>query len=312
LQFTTEYGIEFSTIGDVGNPVVPPEVGPFFYSPGAGPLLVGAVDYEYRIARTEVTVAQWADFITAYRPHYTGGNPNFTPFTGLWITWSSSQQRYVYDPETAQYPTDCSWRVAAAYCNWLHNDRVTEAWAFASGAYDTSTFGELPSGEITDQREHSPGARFWIPTLDEWTKGMHWDPNRNGPGEGGYWVYPTSSDEAPIPGAPGLGQTNGGLPNSSYFPVGSYATVQSPWGLFDGSGGEPEWTEYLANNRTRVVRGSEPGLSPDIWDRVDWLRTRVPFGPGEGLRIAAAVPAPGPFIPLIAAMVCISFKRRRT
>jgi len=257
--FSTTHGIQFSTISEPGNPVVPQSVGPCFYSPGAGPLLVGSVNYEYRIARTETTVEQWAEFITAYRPRYTGGNPNFTPFTGFWIEWSSSQQKYVYDPATARFPIDPNWRVAAAYCNWLHNDKATGASAFASGAYDTSIFNSNPDGSLNDQREHSPGARFWLPTLDEWTKAMHYDPDRYAPGDGGYWVYPTSSDEAPIPGVPGVGQTNGGLEgNPRYFPVASYPDIQSPWGLWDGSGGTTEWTEQFAEDRLRVIHGSAP------------------------------------------------------
>lgn len=294
LVFTTEYGIEFSTIGDVGNPIVPQSVGPMYYS-GGTIYPVGAVEYEYRISRTEITVSQWHEFVTAYRPHYTAGNPNSQPFTGFYITWSNAQQQYTYSPGVTDHATDPSWRVAAAYCNWLHNDKASEAWAFESGAYDISTFTANPDGSLNDQRERSPGARFWIPSLDEWTKAMHWDPDRYGPGEGGYWTYPTSSDEAPISGVPGVGQTNAGLPgasSSSYFPVASYPDVMSPWGLWDGSGTEREWTETFISGRWRWSRGSAPGLDPDIWDRVDTISVAYPAGHGFGFRIAAAIPTP--------------------
>jgi hypothetical protein len=310
-MFTTSYGIEFSTISDLGNPVVPPEVGPFFYPVGASPLLVGSVNYEYRIARTETTVEQWAEFVTAYRPYYTAGNPNHAPFTGFWIEWSPSQQQYVYNPAMARFPIDPSWRVAASYCNWLHNDKVSEAWAFESGAYDISTFTSNPDGSINDQRQHSPGARFWIPTLDEWTKAMHWDPDRNGPGEGGYWLYPTSSDEPPIPGVPGVGQTNGGIEvGPQYFPVGSYPHVQSPWGLWDGSGGEREWTEYLVEDRFRIVRGSAPGVAPNLADRVDWISLSSPQSSGLGLRLAATIPS-SPTLCILALGVLATTRRSR-
>lgn len=310
--FTTSYGIEFSTIGDVGNPVVPESVGPGLYFGGQAIHQIGAVGYEYRMARTEVTVSQWHEFITAYRPHYTGGNPNFTPFTGFWIQWSSSQQRYVYDPATTDFAIDPSWRVAAAYCNWLHNDKASGAWAFASGAYDTSTFGQLPSGEITDQRKHSPGARFWIPTWSEWTKGMHWDPDRFGPGEGGYWAFPHRSDEPPIPGVPGVGQTSGGIENGPrYFPVGSYTNVQSPWGLWDGSGSEQEWTETWILNGERVHKGSQPGYDPWYWDRIDTVNSVQAFSGGYGFRVAAAVPSIQSWL-AIAAGFAVLGRRRQT
>ena len=38
---------------------------------------------------------------------------------------------------------DISWRVAAMYCKWLHNDKRTDRAAFLNGAYDVSTFGYL-------------------------------------------------------------------------------------------------------------------------------------------------------------------------
>ncbi|MCA9288938.1 MAG: SUMF1/EgtB/PvdO family nonheme iron enzyme [Phycisphaerales bacterium] len=315
LVFTTEYGIEFSTIGDAGNPVVPQSVGPSLYL-GTPPTLIGSVNYEYRIARTETTVEQWAEFITAYRPHYTAGNPNFLPFTGRWIQWSEPQQKYVYDPAFAQVATDPSWRVAAAYCNWLHNDKASEAWAFESGAYDTSTFTFNPDGTINDQAEHSPAARFWIPTLDEWTKAMHWDPDRYGPGDGGYWVYPTSSDDAPVSGVPGVGHTSGGLPAiplSSYFPVGSYTDVQSPWGLWDGSGSEREWIETIADRRFRLLKGTEPGVSPLFADRIDRVSNiGAPSGSGYGFRLAAVVPAQSTTLVVIGPVALITPRRRRS
>lgn len=312
LVFTTSYGIPFSTIGDVGNPVVPPEVGPRLYL-ATPPTLIGSVDYEFRIARTEVTVEQWHEFITAYRPFYTATNPNNLPFTGTRIGWSSSLQQYVYDPQNARVAADPSWRVAAAYCNWLHNDKVNEAWAFATGAYDTSTFTTNPDGTVNDQAEHSPGARFWIPTIDEWTKAMYWDPDRYGLGEGGYWRYPHGSDEPPISGVPGVGQTSGGLSAfGPLYPVASYPDVQSPWGLWDGSGSEREWTEWLTESRRRMTKGSEPGLSPTGLDSVDQINGTSPSNFAIGFRIAASVPVPAPAsITIVAIAFGMHIARRR-
>jgi len=314
LVFTTSHGIEFSTIGDVGNPVVPQNVGPFYYPPHSGPtpILVGAVDYEFRMARTEVTVEQWAEFITAYRPHYTAGSPNAIRFTGHYIGWSSSQQQYVYSPGAARIANESmEWRVMARFCNWLHNDKASEPWAFESGAYDTSTFGTNPDGTITDQRSRSPGAKFWIPSLDEWTKAMHWDPDRHGPGEGGYWVYPTSSDTPPEWGLPGVGQSSGGGPGGSanFFPVMSYPDVMSPWGLWDGSGGVCEWTESVIVDKYRWARGSRPGISVTGWEPIDMLDPRSPTSTGFGFRLAAAVPAPSSSV--VGMAVVVFFTRRR-
>jgi len=210
--FSTTHNIQFSTTSDPGNPVVPQSVGPGFYFGGQPLWQAGSVKYEYRMARTEVTVAQWHEFITAYRPFYTAGSTTIVPFTSSWIVWSSSQQQYAYNPANADMAVNPAWRNAAAFANWYHNDKVNEAWAFQTGAYDTSSFGQTATGEITDQRERSPGARFWIPSHDEWIKAMHWDPDRHGHGQGGYWAYPHGSNDPPVPGVPGVGQTSGGVP----------------------------------------------------------------------------------------------------
>src|SRR5206468_51772 len=95
---------------------------------------------------------------------------------------------------------------------WLTNGK-REAWGSClSGAYDVSTFNGFPGQPYSDQLYHSPGAKFWIPTLDEYLKASHFDPNHDGPGLGGWWDYPYKSNAAPIPGAPppGPGQTSGG------------------------------------------------------------------------------------------------------
>ncbi|MDI1289895.1 MAG: SUMF1/EgtB/PvdO family nonheme iron enzyme, partial [bacterium] len=125
--------------------------------------------------------------------------------------------------------------------------------AFRNGAYDVSTFGGVVL--FTDQLTRNPGARYWIPSTDEWMKAAHWDPNRNGEGEGGWWNYSNSSDSPLVYGPPGA-MVNGQLatanaawdifdfPGSNPFnvPLGAYS-VTSPWGLFDVAGGTKEWTE---------------------------------------------------------------------
>jgi hypothetical protein len=189
---------------------------------------IGAVAYEYRITRTEVTVAQWLSFVRAYAPHYSGA-VNDSAFTGGWIVWNGSE--YAAPAGSEGLGADPSWRFAARFINWLHNDQRHEREAFERGVYDTSTFGTRPDGTFTDQQRRSPGAKYWMPDIDEMAKATRYDPTRHGPGVDGYWVYGHSSDVAPVSGLPGQGgQTSAGLDFNTgpFYPaLGSYSDTRS-------------------------------------------------------------------------------------
>jgi hypothetical protein len=75
-------------------------------------------------------------------------------------------------------------------------------------------------------------------------------------------------------------------------PVGSYPSVQSPWGVFDMVGGVPEWTETVMQttplpfaNRDRIYKPGEDGVQDDMFAFANTTTTIV------GIRIAAAIPS---------------------
>jgi hypothetical protein len=194
-----------------------------------------------------------------------------------------------------------TWNMAARYTNWLSNGKGTTAAAFETGAYDTSTFTRNPDGSWNSQRMHTPGSPFWMPTLDEWTKGMYYDPSRYGPGQEGYWRYPNGKDSPPVPGWPWEGgETSAGLElfSGPWLDVKSYPQVQSPWGLWDGSGSESEWTEFLdITRRWRGLKGTAQfAMFPQIVDGIDWLELGLPGTSLKGFRIASTVPEPSMFV----------------
>ena len=266
------------------------------------------------MTRTEITVMQWLEFVEAYAPH--APNPTDPGMLGRNISRVPGGGFQIY-PGTEQFPANMSWRSAARYANWLHNGRVNEAWAFESGAYDASTFTQDPvTGRYNDQRAHSPGARFWIPTLDEWVKAAYYDPNRYGSGQEGYWRMPASRNELLISGYPHEGgETNADILNLPFpvgMDVGSYPHVTSPWGLLDLSGGENEWTETLetvggVQPGWRSVRG--PGFGGSrIYDFIDGPpRFHSPTINSIGVRIAS-VPAPTGFV---LTMLCVTLLATR-
>jgi formylglycine-generating enzyme required for sulfatase activity len=285
----------------------------------------GSVNYEYKIGRFEVNTAQWVEFFNAafdrptndripwlLPPTFWGAQSTMptTPGGQRWIVPAGNEMRAV---------GDISWRMAAIYCNWLHNGKSLDRSAFMSGAYDVSTFGFF-GNRFTDQEAHSPDAKYWIPTWDEWLKAAHFDPNKNG-GAGGWWQYDIGSDTAPVYGPPGTGQANAGFsaPDPFVIPLGAYPTVQSPWGLLDIAGGTTEWTESIQDfgamsERYRLFDGSrwsQDAFQASLGDRIREYGGEFPqIGTFDhGFRIASAVPSPG--IGALGAGLCIMCASRR-
>ncbi|MGP1310928.1 MAG: SUMF1/EgtB/PvdO family nonheme iron enzyme [Phycisphaerales bacterium] len=330
LRLTQQYHWTFSEIGDVGNA---PATVENWHAGGASTRQAGRVDYRYRISTTEVTWGQYHEFLQAYAPvmpsnfrfgivgdYIVNGDFDIQPSPIEFVGLSGSVPQYSLDQSRANEPATAGWRFFARMVNWLHNGKKAAGEVvsadFEIGAYDTSTFGRVDEGpfgvpHLTDQDRRSPGARFWIPSGDELLKAMHYDPNKDGQGNAGYWDYGHSSDTV-TPGDPAQGgETNAGFgaqwPAGQHRPldVGSYADAQSPWGLLDGVGGAPEWTEEwdfpsdpfdgLQNDRmifnSAAFRNVELGrLFPDgipTWnDESPWFHDAT-------LRLAAAIPAPG-------------------
>ncbi|MGP1309175.1 MAG: SUMF1/EgtB/PvdO family nonheme iron enzyme [Phycisphaerales bacterium] len=328
LRFSQEYHWTFSEIGDVGN-------APYAVDkPGSIPdRPVGAVDRRYCIATTEVTWGQYLEFVQVYAPIAPSniGNSLDTPGSPFrYIGTSGGVPQYeIHQPERLNAPASQSWRIWARFVNWLNAggpDLANPASIhFENGAYDTSTFGRVEEGPygvpyLTDQDEHTPGARFWIPSQDELTKATFYDPNKDGQGNGGYWQYGHSSDDLPIAGDPALGgETNGGLgdeyPSDQFRPldVGSYPDVQSPWGLLDTTGGAQEWTETWSTEDQFLQGGRyiNPAAAFEALaaSDIDLLRERSP-STRVGLRLAMAVPAPSG-AGVLALSALLAARRRR-
>ncbi len=319
-QTPPSYDFDFATIGAAGNAAYS---GP---DPWGLTMGRGAVGYEYRIARHEVTTSQWMEFLNTFAAQpqlFAPGGPRLLwgPSTGWGAqpdpTYSGPGRRYRLIPGLANaglVPVHgVSWRDAALLCNWLHHDKSASWATIQNGAYDASTFVNQPGGTWSDQRTHHPDAKFWIPTLDEWIKAAHYDPNRYGPGQAGWWQYSNGSDSPPVPGLPGEGETSAtlSLPGFAEYsiPLGAYPETQSPWELLDTSGGEQEWTEEIYSERWRMLRGSSVGWASSLdLDRVYGVDTAQPFLEVGTLRIASQVPAPGSAILIV--LTCVIRRKR--
>ena len=159
----------------------------------------GGVDYTYRISKHEVTNAQYTEFLNAVAATDTYGLYNTAMGSDSWggITRSGDSGSYTYSvkapavghgPGGSDYTYDnkpmvyVSFIDAMRFVNWLHNGQGSGG--TESGVYTIGT----GTNEV-----RSAGAKFWIPSEDEWYKAAYYDPNGNG-GSGAYYDYPTSTD----------------------------------------------------------------------------------------------------------------------
>ncbi len=311
-QPAPDYDFTWSTIGAVGNPAYVDNDPDYAHQVVNGR---GSVGYEYRMSTLEVTTGQWMEFLNTF------GGANGTPnqFWHANLTWWNAERGTdgIYQLRTdvadaAMTPVfGVPWRMGGLYCNWLHNGKGSDPQSLLGGAYDVSTWGTLLNGQFTDASNHLPGARFWIPTLDEQLKAFQYDPDRYGEDQGGWWLARNQSDTLGTPGPPGEGTTSAGLPFDIEHPglerniaLGAYPDSLSPWGLLDTSGGTSEWNEEIFPGHTpfgsfRFERGYMGSAAGDdvAWmflDRIWGTSSGSVNSPttGIGLRLASTVPNP--------------------
>ena len=155
--------------------------------------------------------------------------------------------------------------------------------------------------------------------MSELIKANHFDPDRYGPGEEGYWRYNSTSNIRLIggpPGSPGAQTDNGHWGDPfQHYPFDAYPDTVSPWGLLGASGGTQQWTEGVEDlgfgSFNRRVRGTwrHFSLAHDNLDRFAFGHPQnFPF---IGLRLASAVPGPATFALLGTASLFLVSRRRR-
>jgi len=183
----------------------------------AAPSGYGVVAEDFRISRTEVTTTEYAAFLTAT------GAPNGTFKAGQRISLQGST--FVADAGFENHPVvNVNWYDAARFVNWLVSGSTE------SGAY------ALNGGNVVVPR--TPGAAFFLPSVNEWYKAAYFNPTSN------------SWNTFAVDGAPNAAPPVGNSGSANYSnavggttPVSNYSLAVSSYGLYDMLGNALELLE---------------------------------------------------------------------
>lgn len=306
----------------IGNPGNPPDTR--YDATG-----VGSVPYAFRMARTELTNAQYVEFLNAVATSDPYGlfDPPSTIASWVGIAREGSPGNYSYSvkvPASGQGPggTDytyetkpvvgVSWFDGLRFANWLHNGQGggdTE-----TGAYTLLGGTPIPSNWQSITR--NPGAKWWLPNDNEWYKAAYYDSVTRA-----FYDFPTGTDTPPTRNLPSADTGNSanfllGATGKEFFPftdVGAYMLSGSPFGTFDQGGNVKEWTETTFNVLgNRLVRGGSWRVVVNYLsasqldshyptDEYHWL----------GFRVATVIPEPSTLVLLGLGVLLFARRMRR-
>ena len=283
---------DWATIGNAGN--APDPLTGF-----------GAVSYEYRIATTEVTNAQYAQFLNTVAT----SDPNNLYNSGMagafgGITRSGTPGAFVYSlvPGRDNHPVNfVSFLDAMRFTNWLHNGQ---------GQGDTETGVYTLAGPVTAFALPRPAnARYFVPTFDEWYKAAFHQPAGLGGDADDFWLYPTSSNTAPVAGV----DANFATVVGDALPVAGFAP--NFYGLFDIGGNIAEkGIDPLGLASGLVLGGRWDGLTFQLESTNLIGSVQGGFSNFEteldGFRVASTVPEPASALLLVLTAPLLMRRRR--
>jgi len=267
--------MDFVTVGNAGNSGDTREA--------ASPTGAGAVGYEYRIGKYEVTNGQWNQFVSQ------AGTPtgNETSAYDTNSFWSGDN-----------VPTNrISWYEAAQFCNYLTTgDKSQGAYLFNGNNSNPGDFLGIDRAASL----YTYGITYVIPTEDEWYKAAYYTGT-------GYTTYANGTDIAPVAGV----DSNYDSAEESPWDVGSGTVEQN--GTFDMMGNVFEWTETsIYNDISRIERGG--CYYEYIFDYIsssDWTNNYEYYDGSDkiGFRVASIVPEPATMALLSAGALFIRRKK---
>jgi formylglycine-generating enzyme required for sulfatase activity len=253
----------------------------------------GAVPYNFRIGRFEVNNHQWVAFLNAVATDDSHGlyDSNMTTSVHGGVTRSGSPGDHAYAVKPGMGHRPAVWvdfHDALRFCNWLHHGQpvgTQDSTTTEDGAYTLT-----PEGIAANTIIRNPGARFWLPSDDEWYKAAYHQPSGAGGDFGDYWRYPTRSGEAPYSEAPpgGVNSANACCETGRLATdVGAYMHASSFYGTFDQAGNVQEWTEEIIYVSNRRLRGGSWDYN-EFYSEASDFEFDTPDYPADGLGFRVA------------------------
>jgi formylglycine-generating enzyme required for sulfatase activity len=267
----------------------------------------GSVSYTYQIGKYEITAGQYTEFLNAVAKadpnglyNTAMGNPNNELGSNIKQNGLFPNFSYSVTSDWANRPVNnISFWDAARFANWLHNGQPTGPQG--PGTTEDGAYHDVGNQSLFGR---NPGARFFIPTENEWYKAAYHDQTAGLAAS--YFDYPTGTNS--VPGNDIEENTNPGN-NANYYNnnfviggpfyrtvVGEFEMSQSPYGTFDQGGNVWEWNETAVTASSLAIRGGafvslSSNLLASFRNHSDpTLKSYM------GFRIASAVPEPAPVL----------------
>jgi formylglycine-generating enzyme required for sulfatase activity len=302
----------------------------------------GAVGYNYRIGKHEVTNAQYVEFLNGVDPTGTNTlalyNSSMSSDANGGINFNggaANGSKYEIKSARDNNPVVwVSWYDSIRFANWMHNGMGSGD--TENGAY--TLLGGTPTPSNGNSITRNSGAKWWLSSEDEWYKAAY---HKNDGATENYWDYPTSTNAAPYsdqpPGSDAPTQSNTGnfrngdgvangyddgyavtgsdsiVTSQNYLTdIGAYTLSTSPYGAFDQGGNVWEWNEALIRSSFRGRRGGS-WLDTPVVLPASWRSAGDPAFASVyiGFRVASiAIPEPSTLLLLGFGSLAVLWQRR--
>jgi len=292
--------IDWVTVGDPGNPA---DTATNCFAANCG-----SVAEVYRISKTEVTNAQYAEFLNLKAASDPLGLYNTSMGSnaqgGITRSGSSGSFSYAVKLGFADKPVNyVSFYDSLRFTNWLNNGQ-------GSADTDTGAYTITAQGITNNTITRNAGANIFLPSENEWYKAAYYNPAAQS-----FFDFPAGTDVTTVCAAPGATANTanclggiGGVTN-----VGAFAGSASPNGTFDQGGNVWEWNEQIVSGSGRGLRGGTwngPASRLAASDPGDIVGASLEAS-SVGFRVASLVPEPGTSLLVMIGLAGLAARQER-